>query len=449
MLTRDLLHPYQERCVDHVINTPKSALWVAMGLGKTLTSLTAIVDLKDMCEVTKVLIIAPLRVCNTVWHAELKAWEHTRHLTYRICTGSEKQRLTNLLLPADIHIINRENIKWLVDYYGKKWPFDMVVVDESSSFKSSSSQRFKALKKVYPFIDRMVQLSGTPSPNGMMDVWSQVALLDGGERLGRNMTQFKSRYFDADFMGYKYELKKGAQANIENKISDLVISMKAEDYLELPDRIDLIEHVELKPAVLKRYKEFENDLVLEVESQDDAVLAVNAAVLAGKLMQYANGSVYLDDTGKSELMHNEKLDALAQIVEDNESENMLVAYNFKFDLEQLLVKFPQAVVLSKSGIEVEQWNNGEIKMLLAHPASAGHGLNLQRGGSLLIWYGLNWSLELYQQFNARLHRQGQEKPVRIVHIVAKDTIDERVMIALSDKEAVQDNLLNALKMRSK
>ena len=445
MLTRDLLHDYQERCVTHVIDTAKSALWLGLGCGKTLSTLTAIADLKDMFEINKTLIIAPLRVCQTVWHKELKSWEHTKHLTYRICTGSEKQRLSQLLLPADIYIINRENVKWLVDFYGKKWPFDNVVIDESSSFKSSKSQRFKALKKVYPFIDRMTQLSGTPSPNGMMDVWAQIALLDGGERLGRNMTAYKQRYFEADYMGYSYTLRNGSQEKIENKISDLVVSMKASDYLELPDRIDLVEEVNLKPAQLKRYKEFERDLVLEVDDQEDNVLAANAAVLAGKLMQFSNGSVYLDDTGKSELIHSEKLDALAQIVEDNPNENMLIAYNFKFDLEQLKAKFPQAVVLSKSGDEVDQWNNGEIKMLLAHPASAGHGLNLQHGGSMLVWYGLTWSLEYYQQFNGRLHRQGQEKPVRIIHIITKDTIDERVMKVLSEKEAVQDNLLNALK----
>lgn len=445
MLTRDLMHEYQTRCVNHIINTPKSALWLDMGLGKTLTTLTAIADLSDMFDIHKTLIIAPLRVANTTWHTELLKWAHTKHLTYRICTGSEKHRISQLLLPADLYIINRENIKWLVDFYGKKWPFDNVVIDESSSFKSSKSQRFKALKKVYPFIDRMTQLTGTPSPNGMLDVWPQIALLDNGERLGRNMTTYKQRYFQSDYMGYKYEIKDGAQVTIQNKISDLVVSMKAEDYLQLPDRIDLIEHVTLKKSHLKRYNEFEKDLVLEVDNQEDDVIASNAAVLAGKLLQFANGSVYLDDTGKSELIHSEKLDTLSQIVDDNPDENLLIAYNFKFDLEQLKAKFPDAVVMSKSGEEVEQWNKGEIKMLLCHPASAGHGLNLQYGGSMIVWYGLTWSLEYYQQFNARLHRQGQTKPVRIVHIIAKDTIDERVLKVLGEKDIVQDNLLEALK----
>jgi len=444
-LTRDLLHSYQEHCVKHTLDTPKNALWCDLGTGKTLITLTSIVDLRDSFQINKTLIIAPLRVANTTWHAELQAWEHTKHLTYRICTGSTKNRLTQLLLPADIYIINRENIKWLVDHYGKNWPFDHVVIDESSSFKSSSSQRFKALKKMFPYISRMSQLSATPSPNGLMDIWSQIALLDNGDRLGKNMTQYKQRYFSSDYMGYKYTIKPNSQAIIEDKISDLIISLKADDYLELPDRIDLTRLVEMKPSHLKRYKDFERELVLEVDTQDDNVLAANAAVLAGKLLQFANGSIYLDDTGKSELIHNEKLDALAEIVEENPNENILVAYNFKFDLDQLKAKFPQAVILSKSGVEVDQWNRGEIKMLLAHPASASFGLNLQKGGSLMVWYALPWSLEYYQQFNGRLHRQGQTMPVRIIHIVTKDTIDERVLKVLGEKAVVQDDLLNALK----
>ena len=444
-LTRDLLHDYQNRCVEHVINTPKNALWLDLGIGKTLTTLTAIVDLRDQFEINKTLIIAPLRVARTVWHTEINNWEHTKHLTYRICTGTEKDRLSQLLLPSDIYIINRECVPWLVEHYGKKWPFDHVVIDESSSFKSSSSQRFKALKKVSPFINRMSQLTATPASNGLLDIWSQIALLDGGERLGRNMTQYKQRYFTSDYMGFKYEIKEGSQAIIEAKISDLIISLKAEDYLEMPDRIDIVHNVELKPKQLKQYQEFERELVLDVSSQDENVIAANAAVLAGKLLQYSSGSVYLDDTGKTELIHTSKIDALAEIIEQNPNENLLVSYNFKFELEQLTARFPDGVVLSKSGEEVEQWNNGEIKLLFAHPASASMGLNLQKGGSTMVWFTLSWSLEYYQQMNGRLHRQGQEKPVRIIHIIAKDTIDERVMKVLGEKEIIQDNLLNALK----
>ncbi|AZU97912.1 SNF2 family protein [Vibrio phage LP.1] len=443
MLTRDLLHGYQNRGVEFIKGTPKCALWLEMGLGKTLTTLTAIADLSDSFDIHKTLIIAPLRVANTTWHKELQSWEHTRHLTYRICTGSAKNRTSNLMRDADVYVINRENVKWLVDYYGDKWPFDFVVIDESSSFKSSKSQRFKSLRKVGKYINRMVQLTGTPSPNGLLDVWAQIALLDNGERLGRNMTAYKQRYFTSDYMGYKYTPIENAKTVIYQKLEDLVLTMKAEDYLDLPDRIDTVVEVELKPGALKEYTEFEREFVLQLEGED--VVAFNAAALANKLLQYANGALYLDETKRYKTIHEEKLDALAGIVEDNPNENILVAYNYKFDLEKLQERFPQAVVMSKSGAEVEQWNEGKIKILLAHPASAGHGLNLQKGGNLIVWYGLNWSLELYQQFNARLHRQGQERPVTIAHIVTRGTIDEKVMLAIESKAETQEELIQALK----
>lgn len=445
MLNRDNLHAYQERAVKFINDVPKCALWLDLGLGKSISTLTAITDLIDSFTVSKVLVIAPLRVANTTWGDEIKNWDHTKHLTYRICTGSTKNRQTQLMLDADIYIINRENVKWLVDYYGDKWPFDCVVIDEASSFKSSKSQRFKALRKVYKHIDRLIELTGTPSPNGMMDVWAQIALLDNGVRLGRNMTQFKQRYFESDYMGYSYTIKDGAQKRIEDKISDIVISMKKEDYLELPDRIDLTHKITLSPGELKQYKELEKNLFAEFEGNE--VLVDNAAVLAGKLLQLCNGNLYLDNTGRFTTIHNRKLDALKDIVEDNSDENILVAYNYKFDLEQIKAKFPDAVVLSKSGEEIEAWNKGEIKMLLAHPASASMGLNLQKGGSMIVWYGLTWSLEYYQQFCARLHRQGQTKPVRIVHIVAENCKDEDVMLAIENKAETQEELLQALKVK--
>lgn len=443
MLTRELLHGYQNRAVEFVKNTDKCALWLDMGLGKTLTTLTAVADLSDSFDINKTLIIAPLRVANTTWHKELKSWEHTKHLTYQICTGTPKKRIASLLQNADVYIINRENVKWLVDFYGDKWPFDMVVIDESSSFKSNKAQRFKSLRKVSKYISRMVQLTGTPSPNGLLDVWAQIALLDNGERLGKSMTAYKQRYFTSDYMGYKYTPIENAKSIIYEKLEDLVLTMKAEDYLELPDRIDTVVEVELKPAQLKLYQEFEREFVTELEGDD--VTVFNAASLANKLLQYANGAMYLDETQRYKAIHDEKLEALSGIVEDNPDENILVAYNYKFDLERLLEKFPEAVVMSKSGDEVEKWNNGEIKMLLAHPASAGHGLNLQKGGNVIVWYGLNWSLEYYQQFNGRLHRQGQERPVTVAHIVTKDTIDEKVMKAIESKAETQDELLDALK----
>jgi len=443
MLTREMLHPYQVKCVEFIKHTPKCALWLDLGLGKTLTSLTAIADLSDSFDIHKTLIIAPLRVANTTWHKELMQWEHTRHLTYRICTGSVKERQAQLLRTADIYIINRENVKWLVEFYGKKWPFDMVVVDESSSFKSSKSQRFKALRKVFPFIDRMVQLTGTPSPNGLLDVWAQITLLDDGTRLGRSMTTYKQRYFTTDYMGYKFEPMHDAGEKIERKLSDIVVTMKADDYLTMPDRIDSTQLIQLTNAQAKQYKTLEKEFIADIGGEK--ITALSAATLANKLLQYANGAMYVDDTGKYTTIHNHKLDALAELVEENPNENMLVAYNYKFDLAKLIEKFPNAVVMDKKGLAVERWNNNEIKMLLAHPASAGHGLNLQHGGSMIVWYGLNWSLELYQQFNGRLHRQGQEKPVRVVHLIAENTIDEKVMTAIASKAGTQNELIASLK----
>ena len=444
MLTRNNLHEYQNRAVDFILENKKVALLLDMGLGKTVSSLTALVDLLDSMSVNKILIIAPLRVANTVWHVEAENWQHTKGLKINICTGSEKNRRAQLHKSADVYVINRENVEWIVELYGKKWPFDCVIIDESSSFKSPSSRRFKSLKKTVALTEYCVLLTGTPSPNGLLDLWSQFYLLDHGARLGRTMTAYKQRFFKSDFMGYKYELRKGASDEIYSLIADITLSMQAEDYIKLPDRIDSSVFVELPPAKLKAYKDFERESILELEDSDD-VEAVNAAVLGNKLLQFANGAIYTDALGNWSDLHRVKLDALNDIIEDNAGENILIAYNYKTDLERLTKKFPDAVVMDKDGEAVARWNNNEIKLLLAHPASAGHGLNLQKGGSLIVWFGMIWSLELYQQFNARLHRQGQTKPCRVVHIVASQTIDEKVLNVLSDKNAVQNNLLTALK----
>ena len=442
-LTRDLLHPYQNRGVQFIKDTPKCGLFIDLGMGKTLTTLTAISDLSDSLDVNKTLIIAPLRVANTTWNAELLNWEHTKHLTFSICTGSENNRLQGLMKPADIYIINRENVKWLVEHYGKKWPFDMVVIDESSSFKSATSQRWKALRKVIPYIDRTVLLTGTPAPNGLLDLYPQMYLLDTGSRLGRNMTAYKSRFFESDYMGYKYTPTKGADKIVYSLIDDIVMTMRAEDYLQLPDRIDLVQSVHLPVKLKSQYDVLEKEFIADINDTEIAVF--NAAALANKLLQFSNGAAYTDEYKNWVELHNGKLEALKEIVDDNSGENILVAYNYKTDLERLQKTFPDAVVLDKEGLAVEKWNRGEIKMLLAHPASAGHGLNLQHGGSMIVWFGLNWSLELYQQFNGRLHRQGQTKPVRIIHLVAEGCIDEKVMMAISDKAKTQDELLNYLK----
>ncbi len=444
MLTRNNLHHYQDKAVDFILSKKKVALLLDMGLGKTVSSLTAIVDLVDSLSVNKVLIIAPLRVANTTWHKEALNWQHTKDLKVNICTGSEKNRRAQLHRSADVYVINRENVEWLVNLYGKKWPFDCVIVDESSSFKSPASRRFKSLRKTISLTEYCALLTGTPSPNGLLDLWSQYYLLDSGERLGRTMTAYKQRFFESDYMGYKFTPRKNASNNIYELVNDITLSMQAEDYIELPERLDSSVFVDLPSKQMKAYKELEKEFILELECESE-IEAANAAALANKLLQFSNGAIYTDDTGNWSEIHKAKLDALADIVEDNSGENILVAYNYKTDLERLKKNFPDAVVMDKAGEAVAKWNNGEIKMLLAHPASAGHGLNLQRGGSLIVWFGLTWSLECYQQFNARLHRQGQTKPCRIVHIVANDCIDERVLKVLSDKDAIQDGLLKALK----
>jgi len=415
-----------------------------MGMGKTTSTLTAISDLTNAFEVRKVLIVAPLRVANSVWAQETRLWEHLKILSVSVCTGSEKARVSALSRDADIYVINRENIPWLVEKYGKRWAFDMVVIDESSSFKNGSSKRFKALKKMLPYIEKMVLLTGTPSPNGLLDLWAQMYLIDFGERLGRTMSAYKQRFFEADYMGYKFSPRAGSDEKIHRLISDKVIHMSADDYLSLPDRIDIEQRIDMPAKSLRDYKDFERTMLAELEDGED-IEALSAAALANKMLQWSNGAVYTDETKRWSETHKAKLDALAEIVEDNEGENILVAYNYKSDLERLLKRFPQARPLDKQQDTIDAWNRGEIPLLLAHPASAGHGLNLQKGGALCVWFGLNWSLEYYQQFNARLHRQGQQRPVRIVHIVCKDTIDERVLSVLKDKDATQASLLNALK----
>lgn len=444
MLCRDDLHAYQRKAVDFIITRKRCQLWLDLGLGKTTTTLTAITDLLDSLTVNRVLVIAPLRVANSVWKQEAANWQHTKHLRVNVVTGSEKQRISALSSSADVYVINRENVKWLADYYGKKWPFDCVVIDEASSFKSNSSQRFKALKKIMPETTHCVLLTGTPSPNGLLDLWAQVYLVDFGVSLARTFTDYKKRFFESDYMGYKFTPREGSAEKIQNLIKPFTLSMSAEDYLTMPDRLDQVVNVQLKAATLKQYKDFESDCFAEFDGKE--IEALSAAALANKLLQWCNGAVYVDEHKNYVETHAEKLDALADIIEDNPSENILVAYNYKSDLERLIKQFPDAVVLDKNPDTITRWNNGEIKMLLAHPASAGHGLNLQKGGSVIVWFGLSWSLEYYQQFNGRLHRQGQQKPVRIIHLVADGCLDERVMRVIGDKAATQDKLLEAVKV---
>lgn len=439
------MHPYQTRAVDFIKEKKRAFLMLDLGLGKTVTTLTAVSDLLDSFEIKKTLIIAPLRVANTVWRQEAAQWSHLNHMAIRVCTGSAKQRAAELHRSADIYVINRENVDWLVTLYSDKWPFDCVVIDESSSFKNPSAKRFKSLRKVLPFTSHMILLSGTPSPNGVADLWAQCYLIDNGMALGRTATMFRQRYFEQDYNRFDYRPREGAAKTIREKIAPFCLSMSASDYLTVPEKISLSHTVTLPGDVMFKYEQFEKELILEHSGVE--IKAVNAAVLAGKLLQFSSGAMYTGLAGSHDYVtvHDEKITALNDIIEDNAGENILVAYNFKSDLERLQKAFPQAVVLDNDPETVNRWNAGEIPMLLAHPQSAGHGLNLQHGGNLTVWFSLTWSLEYYLQFNARLHRQGQGRPVRIIHITCAGTIDELVHKVLSVKDADQNALLGALK----
>jgi len=441
MLKRENLHHYQNSALDVVLNKKKCALFLDMGLGKTTTTLTAIHDLYYNFSVERILIIAPLKVANNVWHKEAQKWEHLQDLDIAIATGSVNERLSTINLNKTITVINKENIPWLIE--NCKWQWDMVVIDESSSFKSAKAKRFRALKKVMKHIKSIVLLSGTPSPNGMMDLWSQMYLIDQGERLGKTITNYRQRFFVPDgYMGYSYKLRPGAKEQIMELIKDVCITMTAEDYLELPECINVNEFIELPDKAKQQYKELEKEFIISLNDID--IESPSKASLGNKLLQICNGSVYDAERNIHEI-HNEKIERLKEIVEDNPEENFLVAYNYKHDLEKLQKAFPKAVKLETAKQE-DDWNKGKIKMLLAHPASAGHGLNLQYGGNVIVWYGLTWNLEYYQQFNKRLHRQGQKNTVRNIHLIAKGCLDEKVLFfALSNKAKTQKDLIDYLK----
>jgi len=440
-LKRTNLHSFQKRALAFIRHKRKCALFLDMGLGKSVIALTAASDMLDEFLINKVLVIAPLRVSNTVWKQEAKKWEHLEHLNIAIATGSAKNRIQNLESSADIHVINRENVDWLVRT--QKWKWDMVIVDESSSFKSMKSKRFRALRKVTKYMKSVILLTGTPSPNGIVDLWSQIYLIDQGARIGKTMGNFRQRFLHpAGYMSYSWEPNEGADIEIQELIKDVCITMSSEDYLELPERINLNEYIDLPPDVREQYKELEKEFLLVLEEGD--IEALSAATLGNKLLQMCNGAVY-DSEGVAHTIHDLKIKALKEIIEDNPNESFLVAYNYRSDHVRLSKAFPQGVSLSREGVEIEEWNKGKIKLMFAHPASAGHGLNLQKGGSSIVWFGLNWSLELYEQFNARLHRQGQDKPVKVTHLIAKDGIDEKVMKALRGKAKTQRDLLEYLK----
>ncbi|GFO72946.1 hypothetical protein BJAS_P3483 [Bathymodiolus japonicus methanotrophic gill symbiont] len=446
LLNRSMLHPYQVNAIEYAKDRKKCGLFLDMGLGKTLTSLTVASDMLDDFLVTKVLIIGHLKVCNTVWKQEAERWEHLKHLKVVICTGSSPSiRMDKFKQKADIYIINRENIKWMTEN-GLMRGFDMCIIDESTSFKSHGSNRLKALKKVTDSFNSLLLLSGTPAPNGHMDLWSQLYLIDGGKRLGKNITTFRGRFCtQAHYCKHVYLLKPEAMGEIQELISDVCISMEAKDHIKLPERENITYEIDFTPEINGMYKELSKTFVYELDSGKD-IFASNSAVLGNKLLQFCNGAVYYEDD-KYHIIHDEKINSLRQIRDDYPDDNILVAYNFKSDLERLQSEFKESVTISRTGKEIDRWNKGEIKMLLGHPVSAGYGLNIQFGGSIVVWFGLNWSLDVYEQFNARLYRQGQKNKVRIIHIIAKGKLDTYVMTALKKKSEIQNKLIKQLRYK--
>lgn len=442
-------HGYQKYAENFIITHPEAGLFLDMGLGKTVTTLTAISKL--MWDIGKVLVIAPKRPALDTWPEELGKWDHLKGLTYSVVMGTVKQREAALLHDADIYIINRENVVWIVNQFKRKpWPFDCVVIDELSSFKSSKAQRFRALKRVRPQIRRIIGLTGTPAGNGLMDLWAECYLLDGGKALGRTITGYRDQYFTPGrrngMVIYDWNLRKGAHEQIMDRLKPLCISMKTEDYLSLPDRITIERTFTLSAKSMKQYKRLERDLLLCVDGE--TIDAVNAAALNTKLQQISSGAVYADD-GSVKVLHDDRLDALDQILEEAQGENVLVFYAFKHELDRIKERHPEAVEIREPGA-IADWKAGKIKLLLAHPASAGHGLNLQSGGHISVWFGLTTSLELYQQALKRLHRQGQTKTCKNFVLMAKGTYDERIYYdILTPKDSRQETVLSALKAQIK
>lgn len=428
------------------------ALFLDMGLGKTVTALTAIKDLLDNCIISSCLVIAPKKVTQVTWSDEIRAWAHLKDLTISVIDGTVRQRREACGKKADIYAVSRDNIVWLIaEYGGIRLPYDMVVIDELSSFKNYASKRFRALRKVRKFIPRVVGLTGTPSPNGLVDLFAQMYLIDQGQRLGKSITAYRARFFRPDKRNgdivYSYALK-GPREETEKQISDLIgditISMTAEDYLKMPDLINIYDRVELSPKVLAQYREFEKEQVLELVNSDEPISAASAAALSSKLQQFANGAIYGADRKVVEL-HDEKLEKLEELVEAANGSPVLVAYSYRHDLDRIMRKLrAYGPVKLEKPEQIAKWNAGDIRVLVTHPASTGHGLNLQKGGHTLIWFGNTWSLELYMQFNARLYRQGQTHPVTVHHILATGTVDEKIIKALEGKKQTQDGLMQSI-----
>lgn len=460
------LHNYQKACVEHIITHPYCGVFLDMGLGKTVSTLTAINYLmNDYCEINSVLVIAPKRVAESVWQEEAEKWEHLRHLRFSKIIGTQKQRIAAVMeTKADIYIISRDNVAWLCALYGGgRLPFDMVVIDELSSFKSYKSVRFKALRGARPYLKRLVGLTGTPAPNGLIDLWPQIYLMDRGERLEKTISRYREKYFRPGqtngHVVYSYNLLSESEQLIHEKIEDICISMKADDYLEMPLRTDNYIELRMPKDLKKSYDDFEKNKVLSMLKPEQEYLeaidkwveseisAVNAAALSNKLLQFANGAIYDEDKNVLPI-HNIKLEALKEIIEDANGQSVLVAWTYQFDRDRILEYLKKYEPRElKTNKDIEDWNNGKVQVMLAHPASAGHGLNLQAGGNIIVWFGQTWSLELYQQFNARLYRQGQQKGVVINHLIMKGTHDEDVISALKAKNRKQNALMDSIKAK--
>ena len=454
-------HDYQAFCIEYIKTHPISALFLDMGLGKTVITLTALRDLMlDDLAVSKTLVVAPLRVASETWPTEVEKWDHLSSLDVSVIVGDVKTRTAALNHNALVYVVNRENVKWLVEYYeknGLRWDFDCVVIDELSSFKNYQSQRFKWLRKVRPFVKRWVGLTGTPTSNGLMDLWAEIGILDGGQRLGRFIGRFRECYFKAGSMNpatgvvFSYTPRPGAEEQIYERISDITISMKAMDYLDMPECISVNHEVEMSATERKLYDQLKADLIIPLEDGD--IDAANAAALSNKLLQMANGAVY-DENREVRILHDQKLEQLEDLIEAANGQPVLIAYWFKHDRTRIIehltsigFKYGSTLRDIKDSEDIHLWNSGQLPVALIHPASAGHGLNIQSGGHILIWYGLTWSLELYQQTNARLWRQGQKNTVTLHHIITKDTVDEDVLKALASKDVTQEKLIAAVKAR--
>ena len=450
-------HEYQKYCIEYIKNHNVSALFLDMGLGKTVTTLTALRDMMlDDVSVSKVLVIAPLRVARDTWPAEVEKWDHLSDLDVSIIVGTAKERTAALNHSAMIYVVNRENVKWLVEYYeknGLRWDFDCVVIDELSSFKNYQSQRFKWLRKVRPFVRRWIGLTGTPTSNGLMDLWAEIGILDGGERLGRFIGRYRDAYFKPGSMNpstgvvFSYIPRPGAEEQLYDRISDMTISMKALDYLDMPECVYVDHKVEMSEPERKLYDQLKKDLIIPLEDGD--IDAANAASLSNKLLQMSNGAVY-DENGEARPIHSRKLEMLEDLIEAANGQPVLIAYWFKHDRQRIMEHLTVAGYSPRDireSQDIKDWNAGNIPVALIHPAGAGHGLNIQEGGHILIWFGLTWSLELYQQTNARLWRQGQKQTVTIHHIITANTVDEDVLAALASKDVTQEKLIAAVKAR--